>query len=164
MLTVVSAIIIVQQVFRPGDGTTGHSSVDRGCASSLNVACTPDTKLATSTAGVGDREGESILRGSSHQCCLTDLCNWSGEARAEGYRRSEEHLRDLMEGHPRNGGRVSGDGVGGVATREEGVEGGGDGNSAPPARGWGGGSRFATVLVIVGSFSQVLWLVGSLLQ
>lgn len=40
-----------------------------------------------------------------------------------------------------------------------------DGNSAQSARAGGvGGSRFATVLVIVGTFSQVLWLVSRLIE
>lgn len=38
-----------------------------------------------------------------------------------------------------------------------------DDNSAQSARGQSG-SRFATVLVIVGTFAQFLWLAGSLLQ
>lgn len=65
-----------------------------------------------------------------------------------------------MEGNPRRAARVSSDGEGGVGG-EKGAD-GDDDNSAQSSR--RGGSRLATVLVIVGSFSQVLWLVGSLLQ
>lgn len=100
--------------------------------------------------------------GVSSHCCSTDLCNGSGDVRAQSYRRSEEHLRDLMEGNPRRSARVSSEILSGAKVGEEGTA-VGDGNSAPSARG-SGGSRFATVLVIVGAFSQVLWLAGSLMQ
>lgn len=66
-----------------------------------------------------------------------------------------------MEGNPRKLGRVYGESR--ASSIGTGEEVGGDGNSAQPARGTGG-SRFATVLVIVGTFAQLLWLVGSLLQ
>lgn len=65
-----------------------------------------------------------------------------------------------MEGNPRRATRVSSYGEGG-AGGEKGTD-GDDGNSAQSSR--RGGSRLATILVIVGTFSQVLWLVGSLLQ
>lgn len=42
-----------------------------------------------------------------------------------------------------------------------GIADGEDDNSAKSAR---GGSRFATVLVIVGTFSQVLWLLSRFIQ
>ena len=63
-----------------------------------------------------------------------------------------------MEGNPRKGAGASLDLGAGVGGGEEGFW-----NAAPPASG-SGGSRFATVLVIVGTFSHVLWLLGSLLQ
>lgn len=71
----------------------------------------------------------------------------------EGHRRSGEHLRTLMEGNPRKKGSQddSWDDNSAQSTRRGG-------------RGGGGGSRFSTVLVIVGTFSQVLWLVGRLLE
>lgn len=70
-----------------------------------------------------------------------------------------------MEGNPRNVGRgaSSSEIRASSGIRTAGEEVGGDGNSAQPARGREG-SRFATVLVIVGTFAQLLWLVGSLLQ
>lgn len=67
----------------------------------------------------------------------------------EGHRRSDEHLRTLMEGNP----------------RKKGSQDSWDDNSAQSTRrGRGGGSRFSTVLVIVGTFSQVLWLVSRLIE
>ncbi|CAM9929098.1 unnamed protein product [Ectocarpus sp. 12 AP-2014] len=194
------------------------SSVDRGCASSLNVACEqlnpPQSSFARKeieekagrtarTPAVGDhghresdgqnlRPGSSSSRSSSSSdggsrndghhlqpllCCSTDFCNGLVDARREGQRRSEEHLRTLMEGTPRkevrssrgspaDGGIVTaggrGSGVGTAAAVEERTVDGEDDNSA--RGGCVGGSRFATVLVIVGTFSQVLWLVGRLID
>lgn len=58
-----------------------------------------------------------------------------------------------------------GDRMGSTAVADETLAGGGDDNSAQSTRGARvGGSRFATVLVIVGTFSQVLWLVSSLVH
>ncbi|CAB1103710.1 unnamed protein product [Ectocarpus sp. CCAP 1310/34] len=194
------------------------SSVDRGCASSLHVACEqlnpPQSSLArkdieekagksATTPAVGDHghresDGQNFLPGNSSSrssrssdggsqndghhlqplmCCSTDICNGLEDARREGQRRSGEHLRTLMEGAPRkevrssrdspaDGGIVAaggrGSGVGTAAAVEKRMVDGEDDNSA---RGGGvGGSRFATVLVIVGTFSQVLWLVGRLIE
>lgn len=113
-------------------------------------------------------------------CCSTDLCNGSEDARSERQRRSEEHRRTLMEGNSwdrrsswgsyftaGSSFAVSSDGhaTGTTAAVDETIADGGDDNSAQPTRGrTAGGSRFATVLVIVGTFSQVLWLVSSLVH
>lgn len=113
-------------------------------------------------------------------CCSTDLCNGSEDARSEGQRRSEEHRRTLMEGNSWNRksswgsffgnsspAAATGDGheKGTAVSIDETHAGGGDDNSAQSTRGVSvGGSRFATVLVVVGTFSQVLWLVSSLVH
>ncbi|CAM9384692.1 unnamed protein product [Ectocarpus sp. 6 AP-2014] len=206
-------------VSRPPTGPLVYrsSSVDRGCASSLNVACEqlnpPQSSLArkeieeeaggtATTPAVGDHgqresDGQNLRPGSSSRsgsssdggsrndghhlqqllCCSTDFCNGLEDARREGQRRSEEHLRTLMEGSPRkkvgfsrgllaDGGIVTaggrGSGVGTAAAVGERMVDGEDDNSA--RGGCVGGSRFATVLVIVGTFSQVLWLVGRLIE
>lgn len=58
-----------------------------------------------------------------------------------------------------------GHGTGTTVAVDETIADGGDDNSAQSTRGGTvGGSRFATVLVIVGTFSQVLWLVSSLVD
>eukprot|EP00904_Undaria_pinnatifida_P004137 jgi/Undpi1/13724/HiC_scaffold_9.g03377.m1 len=146
-------------VFRPQAGRTGsYSSVDRGCASSLNVACTSDGTMPTPPAGTSNHDGQALGSSGSLHCCSTDLCNGSGDARGGSYLPSEERRRNLMEGNPRKGAGASLDLGAGVGGGEEGFW-----NAAPPASG-SGGSRFATVLVIVGTFSHVLWLLGSLLQ
>ncbi|CAM9922976.1 unnamed protein product [Scytosiphon promiscuus] len=195
------------------------SSIHRGCASSLSVACEPSNTTRTSTMAAttrttqgtasdhhgrethrydsqGDagskrvRDSGDDNRGGSASlpplCCSADLCNGSEDVRAEGQRRSEEHLRILMEGNPRR--RREGlfswgfsSGAGDVATvgstnsdvpgpkraaaADHSTVDGEDGNSAQSARAGGvGGSRFATVLVIVGTFSHVLWLVSRLIE
>lgn len=171
------------------------SSVFRGCSSSLNAACELDAELSTAVhqrrhprlgEGINSHDGRdsnggasgSPSGGSSRQqpiCCTTDLCNGSEDAR-EGQRRSEEHLRVLMEGNPRRKkghssgfslssgvAPASGHGLetGTAGAVDGGIAGGEDGNSAKSTR---GGSRFATVLVIVGTFSHVLWLVSWLIE
>lgn len=102
-------------------------------------------------------------------CCSTDLCNgsimrWEGDAtwtlETEGYRRSAEHRRDLMEGTRSGSGSGRKESAHGERPLESGEQGVGN-NSAPRE---GGGSRLATVLVIVGTFAQALWLAGSFLQ
>ena len=113
-------------------------------------------------AGTGDAEIKSTVgsSSSSYQCCSTDFCNGPGEAQTEGYRKSEEHLRNLMEGNPRRAPRISDDRESETSEGEGGTAGGDDNSSQSSSR----SSRLATILVIVGTFSQVLWLVGSLLQ
>lgn len=182
------------QVTRQHVGSWGYpsSSVFRGCASSLNVACELDAELPTAAVPSSNtsrhprhhpsQEGNSNSGasgnprdGSSQQqplCCTKDLCNGSEDA--PGWqRRSEEHLRVLTEGNPRRregyfsgfsaiapaSGHGSGTGTAGVM--DGGNVGDEDDNSAKSAR---GGSRVATVLVIVGTFSQVFWLLSRLIE
>lgn len=132
--------------------------------------------------GLGRIDPNGISAGGSSQkllCCSTDLCNGLEDARSEGQLRSEEHRRTLMEGsswHRRSswasyfsgGSSLSGGdghGMGTTGVEDERFADGGEDNSAKLTRGANvGGSRFATVLVIVGTFSQVLWLVSSLVN
>ncbi|CAM9658326.1 unnamed protein product [Pylaiella littoralis] len=51
-----------------------------------------------------------------------------------------------------------------VNPRKKGGQDSWDDDSAQATRGARGGSRFSTVLVIVGTFSQVLWLVSRLIE
>lgn len=81
------------------------------------------------------------------------------EEMGNSYRRSQEHRRDLMEG-TRSSSAATKQSVDGVVWRDWGQQGVGN-NSATKE---GGGSRLATVLVIVGTFAQALWLAGSFLQ
>lgn len=185
----------MSQVFRPRARAIGlhGSSVDRGCASSINVECLSDGTADSNhivypeEARKGSERGNkrkhddeptaktsspvpsssSALGAGSRHCCSTDLCNRSSEGtqRTEGYRRSEEHRRHLMEGTRSSKvsrAEVVADTEGVRGSEGEGEEGIGN-NSAYSAR-VGGGSRLATVLVIVGTFAQALWLAGSLLQ
>lgn len=125
-------------------------SVDRGCAAS--------TDCPAEASGTEPTYDKGVL---SRKCCTTDLCNTWGDTHSEGYRRSREYFRDLMEGTPRNAKErkvawskdVGNDE--GVLSRDD--------NSASSARG-SRGSLLATVLVIVGTFAQALWLAGSLMQ
>lgn len=138
----------------PRRGDDGLITVDRGCASMMNVGCSSVGISATKAKDEGDTLPPT-------HCCSTDLCNGSGDQKIEGYRRSQEYFRNLMEGAPRSG-KERRNAHNGDTMGEEGVY-ARDDNSANSGRGTRG-SRLATVLVIVGTFAQALWLAGSLLQ
>lgn len=150
---------------KEGNGAKG-SDDNKETAGSLipssQLPLPPSTAAATTAASV------------ERHCCSTDLCNgstmrWdrgvSGTLEMEGYRHSEEHRRNLMEGTRSSTSGGSRKDYAHAAGWRERPWGSGEqevGNNSAPRE--GGGSRLATVLVIVGTFAQVLWLAGSFLQ
>lgn len=150
---------------RDREGENADGAGDNEYDVSRNPSRTPPISLPATAAEI--ELGHAYLR--RDLCCSTDLCNGpvmpgrdaatGAEEMENSYRRSEEHRRDLMEG-TRSNSAASKQAVDGAGWRDWGQQGVGN-NSATKE---GGGSRLATVLVIVGTFAQALWLAGSFLQ